>query len=37
MLALTEAFQTKVLEMLKTSFGIDNINRIDLIVPKSKI
>ena len=37
MLTLTEAFQDKVLEMLKTSFGIDNINQIDLIVPKSKI
>ncbi|MBO4647865.1 MAG: hypothetical protein J5806_06875 [Lentisphaeria bacterium] len=37
MLALTEAFQNKALEMLKTSFGIDNISRIDLIVPKSKI
>jgi len=37
MLELTEAFQSKAMEMLKTSFGIDNISRIDLIVPKSKI
>ena len=37
MMVLTEAFQSKVLEMLKTSFGIENINQIDLIVPKSKI
>jgi len=33
---LAEAFQTKALELLKTSFGIENISRIDLIVPKSK-
>lgn len=37
MMSLTEAFQNKVLDLLKNSFGIDNINRIDLIVPKSKI
>ena len=37
MLELTENFQNKALELLKTAFGIDNISRIDLIVPKSKI
>ena len=36
MQALAEAFQTKALEVLKNSFGIENISRIDLIVPKSK-
>ena len=36
MLALTEDFQTKASELLKTAFGIENISRIDLIVPKSK-
>ena len=36
MQALAEAFQTKALELLKNSFGIENISRIDLIVPKSK-
>ena len=36
MFQLTESFQTKALEILKTSFGIDNISRVDLIVPKSK-
>ena len=36
MLALTEDFQTKAAELLKTAFGIENISRIDLIVPKSK-
>ena len=36
MQVLAEAFQTKALELLKTSFGIENISRIDLIVPKSK-
>ena len=36
MLALTEAFQAKATEMLKTAFGIENISRIDLIVPRSK-
>ena len=37
MLALTENFQNKALELLKNAFGIDNISHIDLIVPKSKI
>ena len=36
MLRLTEEFQTKALELLKKSFGIENISRVDLIVPKSK-
>lgn len=36
MLALTEDFQSKTSELLKTAFGIENISRIDLIVPKSK-
>ena len=36
MLQLTEGFQTKALELLKKSFGIENISRIDLAVPKSK-
>ena len=36
MQALAEAFQNKALELLKNSFGIENISRIDLIVPKSK-
>lgn len=36
MLQLTEGFQTKALELLKKSFGIENISRIDLVVPKSK-
>ena len=36
MQALAEAFQTKALELLKNSFGIENISRIDLIVPKSR-
>lgn len=37
MLQLTESFQAQALELLKHSFGIENISRIDLIVPKSKI
>ena len=37
MLELTEAFQEKALELLKSSFGIENVSRIDLIVPKSRI
>ena len=37
MLELTESFQEKALELLKSSFGIDNVSRIDLIVPKSRI
>ncbi len=37
MLELTEAFQEKALELLKSSFGIKNVSRIDLIVPKSRI
>ena len=36
MLALTEEFQAKAAELLKTAFGIENISRIDLTVPKSK-
>lgn len=36
MQALAEAFQLKALELLKNSFGIENISKIDLIVPKSK-
>jgi len=36
MLQLTEGFQTKALELLKHAFGIENISRVDLIVPKSK-
>ena len=36
MQVLAEAFQSKALELLKNSFGIENISRIDLIVPKSK-
>ena len=36
MIQLTEGFQTKALELLKKSFGIENISRIDLAVPKSK-
>ena len=36
-LELTDAFQLKALELLKNSFGIENVNRIDLIVPKSRI
>ncbi len=37
MLELTDAFQQKALELLKSSFGIENVNRIDLIVPKSRL
>ncbi|MBQ9336225.1 MAG: hypothetical protein IJS14_02870 [Lentisphaeria bacterium] len=37
MLELTESFQVKALELLKSSFGIENVSRIDLIVPKSRI
>lgn len=36
-LELTGAFQTKALELLKSSFGIENVNRIDLIVPRSRV
>lgn len=36
MIQLAEGFQTKALELLKNSFGIENISRVDLIVPKSK-
>ena len=36
MLALAEEFQAQAAELLKTAFGIENISRIDLIVPKSK-
>ena len=36
MLQLAEGFQTKALELLKHAFGIENISRVDLIVPKSK-
>ena len=36
MLNLAENFQNKAMDLLKSSFGIDNISRIDLIVPKSK-
>ena len=36
MLALAEGFQTQALDLLKKSFGIENISRVDLIVPKSK-
>ena len=36
MIRLTEDFQTKALELLKKSFGIENISRVDMIVPKSK-
>ena len=36
MQTLAENFQTKALELLKNAFGIENISRIDLIVPKSK-
>ena len=34
MLALTEAFQAQAEEKLKAAFGIENVSRIDLIVPK---
>ena len=34
MLALTEAFQLQAAEKLKAAFGIENVSRIDLIVPK---
>lgn len=37
MLALTEDFQIKAMELLKSSFGIENISKIDLIVPKSRL
>ena len=37
MLELTDAFQQKAMELLKSSFGIENVTRIDLIVPKSRI
>ncbi len=37
MLSLTEEFQNKAMELLKTAFGIENVSKIDLIVPKSKI
>ena len=36
-LELTDAFQLKALELLKSSFGIENVNRIDLIVPRSRV
>ena len=36
MLQLTGEFQSKALELLKHAFGIENISRVDLIVPKSK-
>lgn len=36
MLSLTESFQNSAAELLKSAFGIENISRIDLIVPKSK-
>ena len=36
MLQLAEGFQTKALDLLKHAFGIENISRVDLIVPKSK-
>ena len=34
MMDLAEKFQLRTLEILKSSFGIDNIQRVDLIVPK---
>ncbi len=34
MMTLADDFQTRTLEILKDSFGIENIQRIDLIVPK---
>jgi len=34
MLSLTEDFQTQAIERLKAAFGIENVSRIDLIVPK---
>ena len=37
MLQLAEGFQTRAFELLKHAFGIENISRVDLIVPKSKI
>lgn len=36
MLQLTDNFQSKALELLKHAFGIENISRVDLVVPKSK-
>ena len=36
-LELTDAFQLRALELLKSSFGIENVNRIDLIVPRSRV
>ena len=36
MLQLTEGFQSKALELLKHAFGIENISRVDIVVPKSK-
>lgn len=37
MLDLTDKFQTRALELLRAAFGIDNISRIDLVVPKSRL
>ena len=37
MLELAETFQSRALDLLKSSFGIENVSRIDLIVPKSRI
>ena len=34
MMTLAESFQARALEILKNSFGIDNIQKVDLIVPK---
>lgn len=36
MLNLAEDFQNRAMERLKTAFGIDNVSKIDLIVPKSR-
>lgn len=36
MLTLTDDFQKRALTLLKDSFGIENIRRIDLVVPKGR-
>lgn len=36
MLTLTDDFQKRALALLKESFGIENIRRIDLVVPKGR-
>lgn len=37
MLTQTEDFQQRALVLLKDSFGIENIRRIDLVVPKGRL